>query len=356
MSRAISTEAVASLVIGIVVIGGIGLTGATIDSMDHVGASNDTTVPADEPAETPDDGGGGPPGGGGPGDANITVSGDRGSGQPISQCVEPLASTAGAGLVALGFLAIVGLVFYRYNFSAALLVGWTALPPVVLAYFLLTNCGGGTGSNAESGPSIPGSGTALEVSPNVPPWAMLGLVGVLLLGAVGLIYRTMSEEEVVVVEEETDEDADLDEFAEAAGRAADRIEEHDVDVDNAVYRAWVEMTDLLDVENPDTYSPGEFATVAIDLGMDEPDVRELTRLFNEVRYGDKDVETREDRALSVLRNIESQYGTPGSRDDDVGDDRAGDDDVGDDRAGNDRTRDSDTGDDGSDASASGEGR
>ena len=307
MSRSISTEAMSSLLIGVLVIAGIGFAGATIDSLDPVGAANET----DFGQETPGEGGGqsGAPPGGDLGEANNTSRGSTGPSQPISRCIEPLASTTGTGLVALGFLTIIGLVFYRYNFSAALLVGWTVLPPVALAFFLLTNCGESGGSGAESGPSLPGSGTALDIAPNVPPWAMLGVTGVLLLGAIGIMYRTVSEEEVEVVQEETEEDVELDRFAEAAGRAADRIEEQNVDVDNAVYRAWVEMTDLLEVDNPDTYAAGEFAAVAIDLGMDESDVQELTRLFNEVRYGDRDASAREDRALSVLRNIESQYGT-----------------------------------------------
>ena len=140
----------------------------------------------------------------------------------------------------------------------------------------------------------------------------LGVAGVVLVGAVGMMYRSMSEEDVVVPSEDIDDEPDLDEFAAAAGRAADRIEEHAVDVDNAVYRAWVEMTDLIEVDNPDVYSPGEFAETAVDLGMDESDVSELTNLFNEVRYGDRDASTREDRAVSVLRNIESAYSGAGS--------------------------------------------
>jgi hypothetical protein len=316
MARTISSEAALSIAIGLVVIAGIGLTGATLDSTEQIGGTNDTALPEDPEDEGQGDAGGPPQAGEEP--SNITGGGQEDSQGGISRCVEPLASTPGTALVVFGFLAIVGFVFQRYNFSASLLVGWTLLPPVALTYFLLTNCaeeGGGGGSGG--GPEIPG-GTALDVSVNVPPWAMLGVAGLVLLGAVGLMYRTMSDEEVVTIEEDTDEDADLDEFARAAGRAADRIEEHDVDVDNAVYRAWVEMTDLINVDNPDTYAAGEFATVAIDLGMADDDVNELTTLFNEVRYGDRDAETREDRALSVLRNIESEYSDPaddGSRDD-----------------------------------------
>jgi hypothetical protein len=93
----------------------------------------------------------------------------------------------------------------------------------------------------------------------------------------------------------------------AAGRAADRIEAT-TDVDNEVYRAWREMTELLDVEAPETSTPGEFAAAAVDAGLGRDDVRELTRLFEDVRYGDAAVSADdEERATAVLRRIEGRY-------------------------------------------------
>lgn len=309
MTARISGGAVASLLIGVVLIVGIGLTGATIDSTEQVGGPNETELEMPDEEQTPNSDQ--RPDGELDNESGVTPAGpsDSGSTEGLSRCIEGLNSTPGTLAVVVAFLAIVGFVFYRYNFSAALLVGWTVLPPVALGYFLMTNCGGGGTETSDGQNPVPGGGSPLDIAPNIPPWLLLGAAGLLLFGAVGLMYRTMGEETVVTVEEETEEDADLDEFAEAAGRAADRIEEHDADVDNAVYQAWVEMTDLIDVENPDSYSPGEFAATAVDLGMAESDVTELTRLFNEVRYGDRDAETREERALAVLRNIESEYGT-----------------------------------------------
>lgn len=309
MARTISFEAAIPFLVGFLCIVGIGMTAATLTDAQAIGAPNDTVRGMGESAEV-HNGSGGP-------DSNpanmsgVNTTGTSDSSSALSTCIEPLASTAGTLGVVVGFLALVGLVFKRTNFSTALLASWIILPPVMLGYFMMTNCGGGgiIKSGVQNSSGIPGGSSSLiEPVSTVPPSAMLGLVGLVLVAAVGLMYRSMSDEDVVTVEEDTEEEPELDQFAEAAGRAADRIEERTADVDNAVYRAWVEMTDLIDVENPEVYSAGEFASTAIELGMDEPDVTELTELFNEVRYGDRAADTREDRAVSVLRNIESQYG------------------------------------------------
>ncbi|RQG95987.1 DUF4129 domain-containing protein [Natrarchaeobius chitinivorans] len=95
--------------------------------------------------------------------------------------------------------------------------------------------------------------------------------------------------------------------AAAAGRAADRIESSD-DVDNEVYRAWLEMTRPLEVDRPETSTPGEFAAAAVDAGLAREDVAELTSLFEDVRYGDEETTGQmETRATAVLRRIEAEY-------------------------------------------------
>jgi hypothetical protein len=101
--------------------------------------------------------------------------------------------------------------------------------------------------------------------------------------------------------------ADVRNVGQAAGDAADRIESN-ADVGNEVYRAWAEMTSSLDVRRPESSTPGEFAAAAVDAGMDRADVDELTRLFEEVRYGDeRATEARAERAVAALRRIESTY-------------------------------------------------
>lgn len=100
----------------------------------------------------------------------------------------------------------------------------------------------------------------------------------------------------------------------AAGRAATRLAGSG-SVDNEVYRAWREMTGFLDVSDPETTTPGEFASVAVAAGLDPADVEELTDLFEAVRYGGTAAdEALERRALSVLRRIESAY----AREDEAG--------------------------------------
>lgn len=309
MSQDTHRNRIVPVVIGLLAILAIGMGAATLDSARTIGGDDGNKIID-------------PPDPGGPelnnsdvnetaGNAAGSVSGASGLGIKLSFCVPFLASTPGIGLVVLAYLSIVGIIYYRYNFSAALLGSWTLLPPVLMVYLLLTNCStSGSGSSALGGSAGALTGDSPVGIDQVPPWMMGSIVVGILVVAIGLLYWSSSEEEEIAPqkEENTDDDPELDRFAEAAGRAADRIEDHNAAVDNAVYRAWLDMTSFLDVENRELYSPTDFATRAINLGMDEKYVNELTHLFNEVRYGGKNPHTRGDRAVSVLRNIESEYG------------------------------------------------
>jgi len=70
-------------------------------------------------------------------------------------------------------------------------------------------------------------------------------------------------------------------------------------------------------------TPGEFAEAAIEAGLDEDDVGQPTQLFEEVRYGKRDPESREERAIEVFRAIEAAYGraTTPARDEGVNNER-----------------------------------
>jgi hypothetical protein len=149
-----------------------------------------------------------------------------------------------------------------------------------------------------------------------PSLVIVGVViGAVLLAALAALYSATGD----ATETEDDpqppaEDggAGVTGVGRAAGRAADRIED-DAGVDNEVYRAWQEMAARLDVDRPEASTPGEFADAAADAGMAEGDVAELTRLFEEVRYGDADATAdREDRAVGTLRRIEDAYGGEGA--------------------------------------------
>lgn len=156
-------------------------------------------------------------------------------------------------------------------------------------------------------------------SSNDVPVELLAAFGLLALLLVGAIVRFSGSEPdlpdpTAAGETSAEEDADVEAVGKAAGRAADELAEEGGDVENAVYRAWREMTDALSVRSPETTTPAEFADAAVDAGMDADDVRELTWLFEEVRYGDARVtDDRERRAERALRRIEDAYG---SEDDD----------------------------------------
>lgn len=316
MIQSVDQSTAVLVAVSFICVAGIGMTAATIDAANPVGADEgDPVVNPPSPRDAVDVGGST---GAGTGENSRGGTQVGQSYATLTTCVPFLDSTVGLLSVLAVVLAISGVIYYRFNFALALFAGWTILPPMMLGYFLTTDCGTSSGSllgDAASG-ALGTSGKGPVGVGQVPPWVML-LFGVLVTGgAVALLYRSSGSEEIVVSQEKTSaEEVELDDFAAAAGRAADRIEEHDQDADNAVYQAWVEMTSLLDVESPETYSPGEFADEAVEAGMDQDDVRELTRLFNEVRYGEREVDPRGNRAVDVLRNIEQEYSSPANPDD-----------------------------------------
>ncbi|WP_144799618.1 DUF4129 domain-containing protein [Halorubrum depositum] len=111
-------------------------------------------------------------------------------------------------------------------------------------------------------------------------------------------------------EESDPADPDLREVGRTAGAAAERIERSDAD--NEVYRAWRDMTEALDVDRPASSTPAEFAAAAVDAGVDEEPVADLTAVFERVRYGGEDATAeRERRAAEALRRIEERHGGAG---------------------------------------------
>lgn len=155
--------------------------------------------------------------------------------------------------------------------------------------------GGGGGENAD------------RTRPTPPSVILLLVLGLALLGSVGALLRTRQEDDDEPSEKSESGTADAAAVGRAAGRAADRLE-GDTDTGNEVYRTWREMTELLDVDDPGTSTPGEFAAAAVDAGLGREDVAELTRLFEDVRYGETNPsEEHERRAIAVFRRIEDRY-------------------------------------------------
>jgi len=136
-------------------------------------------------------------------------------------------------------------------------------------------------------------------------------VGYLLLAAlvIGLLVAFVfaGSSSVETPDDSDGAEPDAAEIGEIAGDAADAIEQEAAHA-NAVYRAWAEMTAVLDVAEPATATPAEFADAAAAAGLAEDDVAELTDLFREVRYGGVDPGAHGDMALETLRRIEDAYG------------------------------------------------
>jgi hypothetical protein len=157
------------------------------------------------------------------------------------------------------------------------------------------------------------AGAFISSNPILTAFIILAAVGLL----VGLAVLYTEEGRALLgagpmTEDEPDFEEEYDAHAlrmlgQAAGAAADRIDESG-DADNEVYRAWREMTEHIEVDHPEASTPGEFASAAIDAGMDRTDVVELRAVFEEVRYGGLPATAEaERRAVSALRNIENSY-------------------------------------------------
>ncbi len=153
-----------------------------------------------------------------------------------------------------------------------------------------------------------GGGGDVETSqPSPPSVILLAILSLAFLATAIAIVRARGTPVPDTAEDEHAAGADPAAVGRAAGRAAERLE-GEADVDNEVYRAWREMTELLDVENPETSTPGEFATAAVEAGLGQSDVAELTRLFEDVRYGPAPPsEPLERRASTVFRRIQDRY-------------------------------------------------
>jgi len=165
---------------------------------------------------------------------------------------------------------------------------------------------GGGGSGAGGGE---GAASAPELLFALVVVAALVASVAVLLGAGGDDEPADGEAEGET-EEPDPTDPDLREVGRTAGAAADRIERSDAD--NEVYRAWRDMTEVLDVDRPASSTPAEFAAAAVDAGVDEEPVGDLTAVFERVRYGGEDATAeRERRAADALRRIEERHGGAG---------------------------------------------
>jgi hypothetical protein len=205
-------------------------------------------------------------------------------------------------------------------------LGWAVLVgyPGFFVYLLLTSCNSrppgelldmpSSGNPSQEGGGLMGGGEALAPPSLLSQFLLVAVFG--LLAVVAVLVLTGDHDQTVADgadgegEDEAADPADVAAVGEAAGRAADRIEETDdgESFENEVYRAWAEMTDSLTVDHPESSTPGEFAAAAVEAGMDREDVERLTRLFADVRYGGAEATAgREQAAVETLRRIEAAY-------------------------------------------------
>ena len=315
MSKYTSRETARYVLVGLVAIAAVSVGAAAITSMSDAGP-DPTPEPRDEPDTVEDPILGTPTP-----EPTRTVSDPGPDEEPgpddsftfEGQCVQPLAAWYGAVVYFGAFAAILYGIKRRYSFGASFLGLYALAPPALLAYFFTTDCPDWSSPGIGDGQlvsNITGKSPGDEVVTTLPPELILGGFGLVLAATAAVLYRASGDQDVTTVETYERDDADpvsVSDLAEAAGRAADRLEEHNADADNEVYRAWWGMTSLLEVPNPDSATPGEFADAAVDVGLDEDDVARLTRLFEEVRYGERDADSREGRALEVFRTIEAEY-------------------------------------------------
>jgi hypothetical protein len=134
-----------------------------------------------------------------------------------------------------------------------------------------------------------------------------------IIAAFGIRNYGDSEEAPNAADEATP-DEPLSGVAEVAGEAADRIEGNVGDVENEVFRAWKRMTQHVDVPDPKTSTPADFAREARTTGLAMEDVTTLTDLFRAIRYGgEAPTEERERRAIEALRHIEATDSHDGDR-------------------------------------------
>ncbi|CCQ34257.1 hypothetical protein HLRTI_002201 [Halorhabdus tiamatea SARL4B] len=235
--------------------------------------------------------------------------------QPLPE-LGPVLQTALLGLLGLTFVVALYVLSIRDLLSVVLAVltagiGFWLLMELIIA---LTGPGSDVGFGQDAGAGPPGGadGIAPEVGVSTPPSAfLLGIIAVVAVLALVVLFGLSTDEGPSEPDADVADDATpetLTPIGAAAGRAAAEIQDETTSTSNAVYRAWVDMTDALDVPNRAATTPGEFADVAIEAGMAPRDVEELTRLFEDVRYGDAPVSAaRERQATDALRRIESTY-------------------------------------------------
>lgn len=253
------------------------------------------------------------------GDGGIGLPGS--SGKPAAGPVDGLdvPYLMEAMMALLSLVLLLGVVYLVLNYreylpillAAVGVVALVALLAALVSMGAITDPGLDRFAENQTVPGVAGGGLGEPSEVRwLPALVLLGVFGVVLLAAIALGLREDDEARDDPPARATSAaDSELgSDLAAVAGRVANRLEDPSA-YENEVYRAWVEMTELLDMTNRETATPREFARAAVGGGMDPADVRDLTQLFEEVRYGDQPVtREREEGAATLFRRIEERYG------------------------------------------------
>ncbi|WP_434522855.1 DUF4129 domain-containing protein [Halorubrum sp. AS12] len=309
-------DALAAVVVALLAVVALGVAAATLDTAVDTGSGGFGGGDGDAPSVGESEGDPGV----------LTSSGEAGGLSTSGVCLPYLREPPAVAALVLGMALLAG-VTYRDTaspFAGAAVAGVIGLPIGVL-FWILSACGSaaqslsvslglggnGTGLFPEGAPGGGGFGGG-EGAASTPEALFALVVLAAVVASVAVLLLAGGDDETDGDEggqpDPTDDDPpELDAIGRAAGEAADRIESSDAD--NEVYRAWRDMTDVLDVDRPASSTPAEFATAAVDAGVDEEPVTALTEAFERVRYGGEDAtDDRERRAVEALRRIEERHG------------------------------------------------
>ena len=311
----VKRDALAAVVVALLAVVALGVAAATLDSAVDTGS-----------------GGFGGGGGSAPsvgeteGDPGVLTSpGESGELSTSGACLPSLREPPAVAALLLG-MALLAAMTYRDTASpfASVVVSGVIGAPIGVLFWVLSACGSagqrvsvalglggnGTGLFPEGAPGGGGFGGG-EGTASTPEVLFALVVVAAIVASVAVLLLAGGDDEAdersADPGQPDEEPPDLDAVGRAAGEAADRIESSDAD--NEVYRAWRDMTDALDIDRPASSTPAEFATAAVDAGVDEEPVTALTEAFERVRYGGEDpTDDRERRAVEALRRIEERHG------------------------------------------------
>lgn len=225
-----------------------------------------------------------------------TADSDEIGGLPTGVCVEPLTAIPPEALlgafillgVVLALLvrgpgvAVVAVVVGFWTIVAAIVLLTAGCPDGFIGDSLIT---GGDSIDFEEGTPLTEetNGSAQPVS--VPSLLLLAVVAIGLVGIVLGLRGSDSDTTEEAVEENEESTKRTRPASVRTGTTDAAATVDDLPPENAIYEAWSAFATSLEVSRPRSKTPAEYAAAATAAGHDERAVRELTGVFQAVRYG-----------------------------------------------------------------------